>query len=134
MLSRLFFPLTTLKLPGVLAAGDSLLDLEVKKSKGRYVSQFFKDAKPLKLSLEKIDDQDFTEAFLNFYFFRQADREYNSARKVFARLGLHNRAPIQMDYSEQKYILKAEGLQEGTPFLLQFFYSPVVGRIVVRKI
>ncbi len=132
-LSRLFFPLTALKLPAVLAAGQTLLDLEVKKSGGRYKSQFFKDRKPLKLSLEKIDENDFTEAFLDAYYFRQPDKEYNSARKLLARLGMHAKSPLEMEYSDQKYILKTQGTKDGASFGLQIFYSPVVGRIVVRR-
>ena len=133
-LRGLFFPLTSLKLNEVLKTGETFLDAKVHSSKGRYSGSFRKTGKEVKLTLEKIDSHDFWEQFLEHYFFRASGKKYNSARKLFARLGLSDTPSLPMEYSDQKYKFKFKAQLESGPCELQLFYSPVVGRMVVRRV
>jgi hypothetical protein len=130
---RLLFPLTSLKLPGVFLAGQTSLDLKISRSPlGKYSSEIFKQKEPVKLSLEKIEQHDLTQALLQAYYFRCPDKEYGSIKMLLARFGLHEKSPLQMQYQDQKYVLNLKVKQHGAPLSLHLAYSPSVARMVAR--
>jgi hypothetical protein len=129
---KLFFPLTTLKFSNVFQAGQTSLDLRVARKAGSYSSTILKEAKALKLSLEKIDQHDFTQALLQGYFFRQPDKEYGALPQLLARFGLHKKSPLVMEYADQTYKLNLKVRHGGETVELKMSYSPSVGRVVVR--
>lgn len=133
-LGRLFFPLTSFRLPRLFATGDAFLALRVSRRRGQYASTLSKGGKPVKLSLEKIDANDFTQAVLQHYFFRQPDKEYGAHRQMLARLGFAKGEPLEMQYRDQKYVLNLRVKSQGSPLDLQLFYSPSVAQLVARAV
>lgn len=131
-ISGLFFPLSSLSISEVLKAGESILEFKVKKSGGKYSGKFFKSGKEIKLTTEKISEHDFCASFVDFYHFRSPDKQYNSAKKFLARIGFGNKGALEMEYSDQKYKFKYQAQLESGSREVQLFYSPVVGRMVVR--
>lgn len=130
-LSKLFFPLTTIRLSGLFIAGDSLLDVSIKKTKTGYETTFLSDKKPLKLTLEKTDQEHFSRSLLQYYLHRKAQ---GTGLNLLARIGLHHKAPLVMDYVEQKYKFKFPAHKAGDSSEMQLFYSPVLKRMVVRAV
>ena len=129
---RLFFPLTSFKISRIFQAGDNFLDVVVKRGVRGYSSEFKTNGKPVKLALEKVTPHDFTQALLQAYYFRKPDKEYGAPRQFLARMGWHKRTPLELHYREQKYLCTLRVKHAGSPLELQFFYSPVVGQLVVR--
>ena len=122
-----------LQFSNVFGAGQTSLDLRVARRAGKYSCQLLKEGKPLKLSLEKINEHKMTQALMHYYFFRDSEKEYSGHRHLLARLaGVHKKGPLEMAYVEQKYVLSFKQKLEGESLELQLFYSPSLGHIVIR--
>ena len=106
----------------------------VKRGVRGYSSEFSCQGKPLKLSLEKVTNHDFTQALLQAYFFRQPDKEYGAPRQLLARLGFHHKQPLPMEYRNQKYVAVLQVKHQGAPLELQLFFSPLVKQLVARGV
>lgn len=131
-LRRLAFPLLPLKFQHALQAGDTILALEVALKNEVYQGAFTADEKPLKLTLERIDEHEFLRSFLSWYLFRRSDKEVQGPRNFLARIGLGESTALEMTYAEQKYVLTYQVRQDGQPLEVQMFYSPSISRLVVR--
>jgi hypothetical protein len=133
-LGKLFFPLKSLKLSSAFIAGEHTLDVKVSRGISGYSSKFLKDGTEIQLSLEKTDQNSFSRALLEYYYFRTPEKKYTTTRKFFARMGFHNKKPLEMEYSDQKYKYKFKADIGGRMRQMQMFYSPVIGRMVVRAL
>ncbi len=131
-LRRLVFPLLPLKFRHALQAGESILRLDVALKNKVYQGTFTANEKPLKLTLEKIDEHEFFRSFLSWYLFRRSDKEVEGPRNFLARIGLGESTALEMTYAEQKYVLTYQVRQDGQPLEVQMFYSPLISRLVVR--
>jgi hypothetical protein len=133
-LGKLFFPLKSLKLSSAFKAGEHVLDVKVSRGISGYSSKFLKDGQSINLSLEKTDQNSFSRAFLEYYYFRTPEKQYTATRKFFARMGYRKKGALEMTYSDQKYKYKFKAQIDGRMREMQMFYSPIVGRMVVRAV
>ena len=122
------------KLSSAFKVGDNTLDVRVSRGVRGYSSTFYRDGSPVKLTLEKIDQDSFSRALLHFYYFRTPEQKYTATRKFFARIGFHQKEPLDMEYCDQKYKFKLPAEIEGRKREMQMFYSPVVNHLVVRAV
>lgn len=109
-----------------------MLDVKVSRGISGYSSKFLKDGTSIQLSLEKTDQNSFSRALLEYYYFRTPEKKYTTTRKFFARMGFHKKGPLEMEYSDQKYKFKFHAEIDGRMREMQMFYSPVIGRMIVR--
>lgn len=131
-LRGLVFPLVPLKFQRALQAGNSTLRLDVALKDEIYRGTFTADEKPIKLTLERLDEHDFFRSFLSWYLFRRSDKDNAGPRNFLARIGLGESTALEMTYAEQKYVLTYQVRQDGQPLEVQMFYSPSISRLVVR--
>ena len=122
------------KLSSAFKIGEDTLDVKVSRGVRGYSSTFYRKGSAVKLSLEQTDQDSFSRALLHYYYFRTPERKFGLSRKIFARLGFHNRDPIEMEYCDQKYKFKLPAEIEGRRREMQMFYSPVVNHLVVRAV
>lgn len=133
-ISGLFFPLSSLKLSRALQAGENYLELRVRKGVSGLKGAFYRDGKEVKLTLEKLSDHQFCESFVDYYHFGSKAGGQSATQKFLARVGFNKSESLAMDYSDQKYKFKYPATIDGRRTEVQLFYSPVVGRMVVRGV
>ena len=122
------------KLSSAFKFGEDVLDVKVVRGVRGYSSTFLHKGSPIKLSLEKTDQDSFSRALLHYYYFRTPEHKFTVTRKFFARIGFHTREPLEMEYCDQKYKYKLPAEIEGRRKEMQMFYSPVVNHLVVRAV
>ena len=120
------------KLSHAFKCGEDFLVVKVSRGIRGYHCTFLRNKTPIKLSIEKMDDHTFGKALLHYYYFRTSDQKFTITRKLFARIGFHEKAPLEMEYVDQKYKFKFPAEIEGRKREIQMFYSPIVERLVVR--
>lgn len=122
------------KLSAAFKVGDNSLDVRIGRGVRGRSATFYRDGTPIKLTLEKIDQDSFSRALLHYYYFRTPEQKYTATRKFFARIGFHQKEPLEMEYCDQKYKFKLPAVIEGRKREMQMFYSPLVNHLVVRAV
>lgn len=125
-------PINVPKLSKAFQCGDDFLCAKVSRGVRGYGCSFSRNSTPIKLTLEKIDDNTFGRALLHYYYFRTHEKKHALSKKVLARIGLHGKGPMEMEYVDQKYKFKLPALIDDRKREIQMFYSPLVERLVVR--
>lgn len=122
------------KLSRAFKCGENFLDVKISRGVRGLSSTFLRDGSAVQLTLEKIEQDEFSRALRHYFYFRTPEQKYTGTRKLLARIGFHNKQPLEMEYSDQKYKFKLPAEIDGRRRELQMFYSPIIGRMVVRAV